>query len=88
MPVIQVNVWEGFGPQKAKAVIEGITEVFVDLDVPAHAVEVLVHEIPKSHWGAADSRRRSGTAARQEGASRRGGQPPGRLLPTRNRGDR
>jgi 4-oxalocrotonate tautomerase len=51
MPVIHVNVWEGFGPQKAKAVIEGITQVFVDLDVPTQAVEVVVHEIPKTHWG-------------------------------------
>jgi 4-oxalocrotonate tautomerase len=51
MPVIDVNVWEGFGPQKAKAAIEGITQVFVDLGIPAQAVEVLVYEIPKSHWG-------------------------------------
>jgi 4-oxalocrotonate tautomerase len=51
MPVVHVNVWEGFGPQKARKTIEGITQVFVDLDVPQHAVEVLVHEIPKSHWG-------------------------------------
>jgi len=51
MPVIHVNVWEGFGPQKAKAVIEGITQVFVDLGIPQHAVEVVVHEIPKTHWG-------------------------------------
>jgi 4-oxalocrotonate tautomerase len=51
MPVIHVNVWEGFGPQKAKAAIVGITQVFVDLDIPARAVEVVVHEIPKSHWG-------------------------------------
>ena len=51
MPVIHVNVWEGFGTQKVKKAIEGITQVFVDLGVPQHAVEVLVHEIPKSHWG-------------------------------------
>jgi 4-oxalocrotonate tautomerase len=51
VPVIHVNVWEGWGPQKAKAAIEGITQVFVELGVPAHAVEVVVHEIPKSHWG-------------------------------------
>ncbi len=31
--------------------ITEITKVFVDLDIPAHAVEVIVHEIPKSHWG-------------------------------------
>jgi 4-oxalocrotonate tautomerase len=53
MPIIHVNAWEGFGPQKAKAVIEGITQVFVDLDIPVQAVEVVVHEIPKSHWGIA-----------------------------------
>jgi 4-oxalocrotonate tautomerase len=51
MPIIDVNVWEGFGPQKAKTVIEGITQVFVDLGIPRPAVEVVVHEIPKTHWG-------------------------------------
>jgi 4-oxalocrotonate tautomerase len=48
---VHVNVWEGFGKEKAKAVIQNITQVFVDLGVPVYAVEVIVHEIPKSHWG-------------------------------------
>ena len=51
MPIIHANVWEGFGQEKAKTVIQGITEVFVGMGVPQHAVEVIVHEIPKSHWG-------------------------------------
>jgi 4-oxalocrotonate tautomerase len=51
MPVIHASVWQGWGPEKARAAIAGITQVFVDLGVPAHAVEVVVHEIPKSHWG-------------------------------------
>jgi len=51
MPIVHVNVWKGFGEEKAKNVIKGITKVFVDLNIPANAVEVLVHEIPKSHWG-------------------------------------
>jgi 4-oxalocrotonate tautomerase len=51
MPIVHVNVWEGFGREKVKTVIQNITKVFVDLGVPAHAVEVIVHEIPKSHWG-------------------------------------
>jgi len=51
MPVVHVNVWNGFGEEKTKTVIKGITKVFEDLDIPAHAVEVLVHEIPMSHWG-------------------------------------
>jgi 4-oxalocrotonate tautomerase len=51
MPIVHVNVWEGFGREKAKTVIRNITKVFVDLGIPANAVEVIVHEIPKSYWG-------------------------------------
>jgi 4-oxalocrotonate tautomerase len=51
MPVVHVNVWEGFGPERSKIVIHHITKIFVDLSVPEDAVEVIVHEIPKSHWG-------------------------------------
>jgi 4-oxalocrotonate tautomerase len=51
MPIVQVSVWKGFGEEKVKAVIKGITEVFVDLGIPEQAVEVIVQEIPKSHWG-------------------------------------
>ena len=51
MPIIQVNVWEGFGEEKVKAVIQNITKVFVDLGIPQHAVEVIVHESPRTHWG-------------------------------------
>lgn len=51
MPIVHVNVWEGFGEEKAKITIHKITQVFADLGIPAQAVEVIVHEIPKSHWG-------------------------------------
>ena len=51
MPIVHVNVWEDFGEEKTKTVIKGITKVFVDLGIPDSAVEVIVHEIPKSHWG-------------------------------------
>ena len=51
MPVIHVNVWEGFGKEKTKIVIKNITKVFVDLDIPSEAIEVIVYEIPKTHWG-------------------------------------
>jgi 4-oxalocrotonate tautomerase len=51
MPIVDVKVWEGFGPQKTKTVIEGITQVFVNLGIPRPAVEVVVYEIPKTHWG-------------------------------------
>lgn len=51
MPVVHVNVWKGFGEEKAKLVMQNITQVFVDLGIPAMAVSVIVHEIPQSHWG-------------------------------------
>jgi 4-oxalocrotonate tautomerase len=51
MPLVQVSVWQGFGADKAKRVIRGITEVFVDLGIPEQAVEVVVQEVPKTHWG-------------------------------------
>ncbi len=51
MPVVHVNVWENFGEERIKTVIKKITNVFVELGIPEHAVEVIVNEIPKSHWG-------------------------------------
>ena len=51
MPIVHVNVWEGFGREKSEAVIENITEVFAGIGIPREAVEVLIHEIPKTHWG-------------------------------------
>lgn len=51
MPVVHVDVWKGFGEEKTKKLIKGVTKVFVDMDIPASAVEVIVHEVPKSHWG-------------------------------------
>jgi 4-oxalocrotonate tautomerase len=51
VPVVHVDFWEGVGEEKVKAMIRGITNVIVDLGVPEQAVEVIVYEIPKTHWG-------------------------------------
>lgn len=51
MPIIHVHIWEGFSEEKIKEVIEGITKVFVSMDIPTHAVHIVIHETPKSHWG-------------------------------------
>jgi 4-oxalocrotonate tautomerase len=51
MPVVHVNVWKGFPEERIRDVIAGITDVFVNMGLPARAVEVIIHEIPKSHWG-------------------------------------
>jgi 4-oxalocrotonate tautomerase len=51
MPIVRVDVWEGFGQEKAEVLIKNITDVFAELGIPREAVEVIVQEIPKSHWG-------------------------------------
>jgi len=51
IPVIHVNMWKGISEDAVEKIIEGITHVFVDIGIPSQAVEVIVHEIPKSHWG-------------------------------------
>ncbi|MEM1589589.1 MAG: tautomerase family protein [Candidatus Bathyarchaeia archaeon] len=51
MPIVHVYVWEGFGKDRTKTLIQGITKVFGGLGVPENVVEVVVHEVPKSHWG-------------------------------------
>ncbi len=51
MPNVQVTMWSGVSPEAAKKIIGGITQVFVGLGIPPQAVEVIIHEVPKSHWG-------------------------------------
>lgn len=51
MPVVHVNMWKGIPQEKINQIIAGITKVFVDMGIPAQAVEVIIHEIPKAHWG-------------------------------------
>ena len=51
MPVIHVHIWKGFTEAGIKKIISGITDVFVNMGIPLQAVEVLIHEVPKTHWG-------------------------------------
>lgn len=51
MPVIHVYVWSGFSESAKRKVVAGITKVFTELGIPPHAVEVIIHEVPKESWG-------------------------------------
>ena len=51
MPTIDVKIWKGVSEGTAEKIISGITNVFVELGIPEQAVEVIIHEIPKNHWG-------------------------------------
>jgi 4-oxalocrotonate tautomerase len=51
MPIVHINIWEGFGEERIKILIKEITKIFVNLGIPENAVEIIIHEIQKSHWG-------------------------------------
>jgi 4-oxalocrotonate tautomerase len=42
-------MWKGISEESVRQIISGITQVFVEMGIPAQAVEVLVHEVPKAH---------------------------------------
>ncbi|MFW9974209.1 MAG: 4-oxalocrotonate tautomerase family protein [Candidatus Thorarchaeota archaeon] len=51
MPIVDVKVWKGISKDAVEHIISGITKVFVELGIPERAVEVIVQEVPKTHWG-------------------------------------
>jgi len=51
MPVVHIYVWAGISSDAKKRIIEGVTKTFTQLGIPAEAVEVLIHELPKGNWG-------------------------------------
>jgi 4-oxalocrotonate tautomerase len=51
MPIVEVKMWKGTSKGAVEKIIAGITKVLVDLGIPERAVEVIVQEVPKSHWG-------------------------------------
>lgn len=53
MPVINIDLWGGRDKETKEKIIKGVTKVFTDLGVPAHAVTVILHEISKDNWGSA-----------------------------------
>ena len=51
MPTVHVYWWTGRDASKKKQLIEGITGVFGEMDIPANAVEIIIHDVPKENWG-------------------------------------
>lgn len=51
MPLAQIYMWQGISQDIVNKIIAGVTDVFVGLGIPKQAVEVLVLELPKAHWG-------------------------------------
>jgi 4-oxalocrotonate tautomerase len=51
MPVVVVEMWEGRTIDQKKQLVEGITEVFQKIGVPADALNIILRDIPKHNWG-------------------------------------
>jgi 4-oxalocrotonate tautomerase len=51
MPVVIVEMWEGRTEEQKEKLIKGITKVFEDIGTKAEAVNIVIHDIPKSNWG-------------------------------------
>ncbi len=51
MPIVHVYMWSGVSKEAKAKIIKGVTRVFEELGIPAHAVEVVIHEVPKENWG-------------------------------------
>ena len=51
MPIVHVYMWSGLSRETKARIIKGITKVFEELGIPGHAVEVVIHEVPKENWG-------------------------------------
>ena len=50
MPVITVEMYEGRTPEQKRKIVEGITEVFVQIGVPPELTQVILHDNPKKNW--------------------------------------
>ncbi|MGV9174023.1 MAG: tautomerase family protein [Promethearchaeia archaeon] len=51
MPIVHVNMWKGISQKHVEKIISGVTKVFTKMGIPQRAVEVIIHEVPKAHWG-------------------------------------
>jgi len=51
VPIVHVYMWSGVSKEAKERIVKGITKVFEELGIPSHAVEVVIHEVPKENWG-------------------------------------
>ncbi len=51
LPVVIVEMWEGRTDEQKERLIKGITKAFEEIGVPAEALNIIIHDIPKTNWG-------------------------------------
>ncbi len=52
MPIAHISILEGRADEQKEELIRQVTAAISDsLHAPRESVRVLIHELPKSHWG-------------------------------------
>ena len=50
MPVVIVEMWEGRTIEQKRQLVEGITSVMVNIEIPREAVHIILKDNPKHNW--------------------------------------
>ena len=50
MPVVIVEMWEGRTTEQKRQLVEGITSVMVNIEIPREAVHIIIKDNPKHNW--------------------------------------
>ena len=50
MPVVIVEMWEGRTIEQKKQLVEGITSVMVNIEIPREAIRIILKDNPKHNW--------------------------------------
>ena len=51
LPVVIVEIWEGRTDEQKEKLIKGIFKAFEEIDIPPEALNIIIHDIPKTNWG-------------------------------------
>ena len=51
MPVVIIEMWEGRTGEQKEKLIKGITKAFEEIGVPPEALNIIIHDVPKTNWG-------------------------------------
>jgi len=50
MPVVTVEWWEGRTVEQKKQLVQGITSVMTNMDIPSEAIHIIIKDVPKHNW--------------------------------------
>ena len=50
MPVVIVEMWEGRTIEQKRQLVEGITSVMVNMEIPREAIRIILKDNPKHNW--------------------------------------